>query len=236
MSLLSQEELRERVERLAAIERGSGSAGEREAAELIAADLRECGARVRLENESVHGTYWWPIGLLTALAALAGFGRRRLFATLAGAFAAVAVADDVRHEARWFRRFFLPKRKTVNVTAELGPEDAGRTILLVAHHDAAHAGLVFHPELPRWLLSRFPSLAKSAETTPGTLWGAFIGPGMVALGALTGLRRLRLAGAVLSGGYVAAMADIGLRGVVPGANDNLTGVVTLLSLARRLAA
>src|SRR4051812_48594992 len=121
MSLLSEVELRERVERLAAIERGSGSAGEREAADLIAAELRECGARVRLEEESVHGTYWWPIGLLTGLAALAGFGRRRLVAALAGVFAAAGVADDVRHDARWFRRFFLAKRPTVNVTAELGP-------------------------------------------------------------------------------------------------------------------
>jgi len=67
------------------------------------------------------------------------------------------------------------------------------------------------------------------------MWGAFIGPVLVALGALTGLRRLRLAGAVLSAGYAAAMAEIGFRGVVPGANDNLTGVVTLLSLARHLA-
>lgn len=235
MTLLSQEELRERVQRLAAIERESGSAGERQAAELIAAELRDCGARVELEEESVHGTYWWPIGLLTGLAAVAGFGRRRLVAALAGAFAAAGVADDVRHEARWFRRFFLTKRPTVNVTAEVGPEDAERTIVLVAHHDAAHSGLVFHPAPPRWMLKRFPSLAAKAETTPGTMWGAFIGPVLVALGAVTGIRRLRLAGAVLSAGYAAAMAEIGFRGVVPGANDNLTGVVTLLSLARRLA-
>ncbi len=35
-------------------------------------------------------------------------------------------------------------------------------------------------------------------------------------------------------GYAVAMADIGLRRVVPGANDNLTGVAVLLSLARSL--
>src|SRR5581483_4701713 len=98
MSLLSQEDLRARVERLAAIERGSGSPGEREAAELVAAELRECGGRVRLEEEVVHGTYWWPIGLLTGLAAVAGFARRRVPAVLAAAFAAAGVADDVRHE------------------------------------------------------------------------------------------------------------------------------------------
>jgi Zn-dependent M28 family amino/carboxypeptidase len=41
---------------------------------------------------------------------------------------------------------------------------------------------------------------------------------------------------VLCLGYAAAMADIGLRKVVPGANDNLSGVAVLSSLARSLAA
>jgi hypothetical protein len=234
MGLLAPEELRKRVERLAAIERGSASEGEREAAELIADELRSLGARVRLEEERAHGTYWWPIGLLTGLAALAGFARSRLAGLLGGAFAAAGVADDVTGGTLWFRRRFLPQRKTVNVVAEIGPEDAERTVLFVAHHDAAHAGLVFHPELPRAAGRLFPGALERTDTTPGTLWGAFGGPLLVALGSLLGLRRLRLAGAVLSAGYAAAMVDIGSRRVVPGANDNLTGVAVLLSLSRAL--
>ncbi len=46
--------------------------GRREAAELIAAELRGAGARVRVEEERAHGTYWWPVGILTAAAGLAG--------------------------------------------------------------------------------------------------------------------------------------------------------------------
>ena len=72
MSLFSEDELREWVERLARIERPSASPGEAEAAELIAAELRELGADARVEHESAHGGYWWPIGLLTGAAALAG--------------------------------------------------------------------------------------------------------------------------------------------------------------------
>ena len=53
-------------------------------------------------------------------------------------------------------------------------------------------------------------------------------------GALLGLRRLRRAGVFLCAGYAAAMADIGVRQVVPGANDNLSGVAVLLSLAASL--
>ena len=220
MGLLTETELRERVERLAAIERGSASDGERQAAELIAEELGG-----RLETERVHGTYWWPIGILTAVAGLAGASRNRVAAMLAGLFAAVAITDDISGGRQWFRRRFLPKRDTTNVVAELG--EGKETVIVVAHHDAAHSGLVFHPELPRTVMRRFPKLAESADTTPGTMWGAVAGPLLVALG----LRRI---GVFLCAGYVAAMADIGSRATVPGANDNLTGVAVLLSLAQSL--
>ena len=234
MGLLTETELRERVERLAAIERGSASEGEARAAELIAEELGDAGARVRLEREDAHGGYWWPVGILTGLAGLAGALLGRFAAAAAGLFAASAVTDDVTGGKQWFRRTFLPKRTTTNVVAEIGPEDAPETVLVIAHHDAAHSGLVFHPELPRKVLRRFPQLAENAESTPGTMWGSVFGPLAVAAGALLGLRGLRRFGAFLCAGYVAAMADIGARAVVPGANDNLTGVAVLLSLARSL--
>src|SRR4029077_19775855 len=60
------------------------------------------------------------------------------------------------------------------------------------------------------------------------------GPVLAALGALTGLRRLSKLGVLFGGGASAAMAEIGLRETVPGANDNGTGVVALLALAERL--
>jgi hypothetical protein len=55
------------------------------------------------------------------------------------------------------------------------------------------------------------------------------------VGALLGRDGLAKAGIALSAGTLAAMADIGNRRVVPGANDNGTGVVTLIELARALA-
>jgi hypothetical protein len=234
LGLLSESELRERVTRLAAIERGSASPGEREAAELIAADLTEAGARARLEEEPAHGTYWWPVGLLTAAAALAALWGRRAGAAV-GLVAAAAVTDDITGGSQWFRRRFLPSGTTVNVVAELGPEDAERTIVFIAHHDAAHAGLVFHPAIPRFAARVAPKALEEAKSSPPTMWGAVAGPVLGAVGALLGLRAVRLMGAVLSGGYAAAMVDIGTRGVVPGANDNLTGVAVLQSLARAYA-
>lgn len=67
------------------------------------------------------------------------------------------------------------------------------------------------------------------------MWPAVIGPGLSALGAATGRRGLGRAGAVLSAGFAAAMANIGSSAVVPGANDNATGVVATIALARALA-
>lgn len=234
MALLDQAELRALIERLASIRRPSASAGERAGAEVIAAEMRGAGARVRLEEEVVHGTYWWPIGLLTGVSALAGASARRVVAALAGALAGAAVADDISGGTLLFRRRFLPTRTTTNVVAEMGAEEAERTVLLVAHHDAARSGLVFHPEIPRAVLRRFPRLLERSDTTPGVLWGAVAGPVLVALGALLGLRAARAAGTFLCAGYAAAMADIGSRQVVPGANDNLSGVATLVSLGRSL--
>ncbi len=234
MSLLGEDALRERVERLAAIDRPSASPGEREAAELIAAELRETGARVAVETERVHGTYWWPIGIPCGAAALAGLSGSRGGAIAVGALAAASTAEDVRVGPRLLRRL-LPQRDTTNVIAEFGDPDAENVVLVTAHHDAAHAGIVFHPELPRISARRFPKLHARQKTTPPTMWGSIGGPAFVALGAAIGSRWLKRFGIALSAGYAAAMADIGLRKVTPGANDNATGVVTLLSLAHWLA-
>jgi Zn-dependent M28 family amino/carboxypeptidase len=62
------------------------------------------------------------------------------------------------------------------------------------------------------------------------------GPLLAALGALSGRRLLAKLGLLLGIGSAAAMADIGARETVPGANDNGTSVVALLELARRLIA
>jgi hypothetical protein len=237
MTLLDVAELRRHVTWLAEMERGTAGPGEREAGERLAATLESIGFTTHRDTERVHGTYWWPVGLATGVAALAGATRGRALAVLAGALAAVAVADDISAGPRRLRRL-LPQRETVNVWGTLGPDDAEHTVIVVAHHDAAHSGLVFDPELPRALLRRLPRrvVDEHANTTPPTMWGAVAGPALVALGALANRRAFRRAGTVLSAGYAAAMADIGLRGVVPGANDNASGVAAALSVAHWVAA
>jgi hypothetical protein len=229
------------IHELASLERPSASAGERRAAELIARRLEALGCAVKVERERAHGGYWWPMGLANTLALAGGVAALRSRARQARAAAAVlsglaaaAIWDDVGGGRLWFRRLLLPHRDTWNVVAETGDPEAARTIVLIAHHDAAHSGLVFHPALGRL----GPRLAPRAHARAGKtlpimylVWGGSL---MILAGAAAGLRRLLQAGVAFAGGTVAAMADIGIRGVVPGANDNLSAVGVLLAVAESL--
>jgi hypothetical protein len=229
------------IHELAAFARPSASEGERRAAELIAARLRALGCHASVEQERAHGGYWWPIGLVNGLAAgagvlalrRAGAPTRLLAAALAGAGAA-ALWDDLGHGRRWFRRALLPHRPTWNVVAETGDPAGERTVVLIAHHDAAHSGLVFHPILPRIPLKVAPRWHAAAGRSAPLLYAVWIGPVAVCLGALLGRRRLLGGGAALAAGATAAMADIGLRASVPGANDNLSSVGALIAVAAAL--
>jgi hypothetical protein len=232
---------REAIYELAAFDRPSASDGERRAAELIAARLRELGCEARVEEERAHGGYWWPIALANSIAAVGGLlalrGKGRL-ARAAGALAAgtsaAALWDDLGHGSRWFRRRTLPHRATWNIVAEAGDRRAERTLVLVAHHDAAHSGLVFHPALGRIGPRLFPEMHERQSHTLPILYGTWLGPVATALGAALGIRRLAWAGVTLSAGAATVMTDIGLRSVVPGANDNLSSVGVLIALAARL--
>lgn len=229
-----EDRLRGWLEELERIERPSASEGERRAAEWLVGRFAELGAAARIEAEPAHGTYWWPLGVGAALGALGGFaalrGRRLLGAAVAGA-AAAGMASDFPPGKRWLRRA-LPRRTTYNVVCELGPAEAERTVVFIAHHDAAHSGLVFHPELPQ-IADRL-GLVERTDTSPPLMAPVVGGPVLAALGALTGRRWLSRVGALLGLGSAAAMTEIGLREVVPGANDNGTAVVGLLALAERL--
>ena len=231
-------ELRDSVYTLAAIHRPSASPGEREAAHWIAAQLRELGCNVEVETGEAHGGYWWPVGLMTAGAAVGGLVSlmgKRAVGVIAGALAAAGIADDIDSGRHFFRKRFLRRGPTWTVVAETGDAEADRTIVVLAHHDAAHSGLVFHPGPLRFMAEHFPErIERSNEGIP--FWFPVIGgPILVALGSLLHIKTLVRLGVFLSAGSAAAMADIGNRQVVPGANDNLSAVAVELAVARSLA-
>jgi len=236
------QELAAVVHELAGYERPSASQGERRAAEWIAGRLRQLGLTATVEIERAHGGYWWPLGLLNGSVALAGFAARRTHARWArllaaglGIGAGAAIWDEVGGGRLWFRRAALPHRDTFNVVAEAGDPDGAETLIVVAHHDAAHSGLVFHPALPRLFAERFPAAHERSSQSLPIMYATWLGPVMVALGSILGRAGLTRAGSLLGVCAAGAMFDIGRSEVVPGANDNLSAVAVLVALARSLA-
>jgi hypothetical protein len=234
--------MRDRLDELCAFERGSASEGERRAAEWLADALRRAGAReVRIEEEpEANGTFWWPIGLLAGAGALAGLAARRggrakrSLAALTGAAASALIADELPPGRRRFRRL-LPKRSAHHMLAELGPKNAERTIVVMAHHDAAHTAFFFNPAITEAVGESAPWVFENNDTSPPLMWPTVAAPALVAAGAALGSRRLTGLGAFLCTGGAAFMAHIGASEVVPGANDNGTGCIAQIAIAQSLA-
>ena len=229
--------MRETIEHLARLERAPCSEGEREAAEWIAERLRSAGLEARIEEELVHDSFYKPLGLLAAIGAAAGVaalrGRRRLGALVAGLAAAEMWHDLAGGSRRSFRRM-LGSKPTWNVVADAGDGAAERTLVVYAHHDAARTSFIFDQRVPRLAWERVPRLVERLDRWPPVMGLVFGGPALVAAGSLLGPRRLMATGTVLCSGTAAVMADMARNEVVPGANDNLTGVAVIVELARRL--
>ena len=235
---MSETTLREVIEGLAPLVRRAGSAGEQRAAHLVAEAFERAGARARVEETPFRDGYarlLMPLAVAGVLAGLrAADGRRRPVSALLAVAAVAALIDDVENGRRPWRRAIARPKTTWNVVAQAGDPEAERTLAVLAHHDAAPTGRIFDPSLQRWLAMRFPDLVQRTDTQLPLWWVAAAGPGLAALGAATGRRRLGRVGAGLAGGVIALAADIARNRIVPGANDNLSGVAALVALAERL--
>lgn len=230
--------LREVIERLARLERPPGSAGEAEAAAWIAERLRDAGCEAEVEPATYHDGYAKPIGMLAAISTLAGLvalrRRGRLVGGVLAGLAGVAIADDVANTHRLFRRRLTKPLPTQNVVAITGDRDAERTLVVLAHHDAASTGFIFDSRFQAWLAHEFPGLVERLDTSFPLWWLVLAGPASVALGAALKRRTLTALGTVISAVTTATMANIHASPVVPGANDNLSAVSVLVALAERL--
>jgi len=230
--------LREVVAALAPLERGAGSRGETEAADWLAARLRAAGAPARVEAVRFHDGFarlMLPLGAIGTVAGLVSLtGRARRATALVAGLVGFAVADDADNRWRIWRRLTTRSKATTNVIAEVGDLGAQRTLVMLAHHDAAPTGMVFDQSFQRGLARYAPWLVRRLDTSLPLWWPIIGAPLLVALGALTGRRALTLTG--MAGGMMNTVlaADIARNRIVPGANDNLSAVAALVALAERL--
>ncbi len=218
--------LREDVEALARLGRRTTTAGERESADWVAGRLRALGAEdVHIATFRGQSTWAWAHGAHT-LAGLAASWVRGRFGRLLGALVAVSYELDASVRNQWLRRL-LPGRTGYSVQARLPSEaPARRTLVLVAHHDAAHTGLVWHPIA---IAANRRRSARSDRTFP-----SHAAPLIGLAAAATGSRFLRMPARLLLAISTLLSGQAALSPTVPGANDNATGVAAVLELARRL--
>jgi hypothetical protein len=231
--------LREVIETLAPLDRRAGSPGEEEAARWIAERLQRAGARdSRIEEEQFLDGYAPLMRGLSGAAALTGIAalNRRLRKPAAAAAAAItaAIADDVSNGPRVARHAVEQPKQTWNVVAEAGDSNAERTLVVIAHHDAAPTGFIFDDRAQAAWGELMPGIIERVDTSLPLWWALMSAPTMVAIGAMRGKRGLVRAGIAGSALATAVFADIARSPVVPGANDNLTAVALIVALAERL--
>ncbi len=236
-----EETLRTVIEALAPLERAAGSEDERLAAEWIAGRLRTAGCETAVDEAEYRGGYAHHMRGLSLASAAAGVTalisrRLRPVCVAVAAAAAGAIADDVSNGPRLFRRAAARPRTTWNVVGRAGAEAAPRTLVVLAHHDAAPTGKIFDPGFQTWLGETFPGLVERIDVSLPLWWTLLAAPALVVAGTVQRRRGMVATGVAGSALAAAVFHDVATSPIVPGANDNLTGVAALVALAERLQA
>jgi Peptidase family M28 len=229
--------LREVVETLAPIDRTPCSAGERAAAEWVAARLLASDAGVALEDEPSWGTFpptATGTGLIGIVAAALVLSGRRLGGALLALGVFAGIVDEAQNGPRILRRLVRRRRTTVNLVGRVGDSASPATLVVLAHHDAPQTGALFDQTLQRRLHERAPGLLERFKTPLPQWWIGLAGPLATIAGALTARRRYARAGLAIGAVGTAVVADIWRSETVQGANDNLSGVAALVALAELL--
>ena len=219
----------------------AGTDAERRAANRLATRLRDGGRRAEIEPTYVHPKY----GLVHATHCALGFAASLLAIVQPAIGFAIVLATavsmylDLNYRTYLLRRLFF-RRASQNVVSPGKRADAPARVLLCAHYDAARTGAAFDPKR----VARGARLAARLPLPIGPFrilfWSLAIllpilGARMAGIdSALISLLQVPPTLILLVGVFM--LTDIELSDVVPGANDNASGVATVLSLAQELGA
>ena len=231
------EALRE-IEELVAFEgRGPGTEVERNAAGHLAERLRSLGREVEIEQAGVHPNVA-ATHAIHALLVIVGavvaieFSAIGLLIVLV---ATISTFGDLTGQFLLLRRL-TGRRPTQNVVSPERGDKVGR-IILMAHYDAAPGGAVFS----RALSERRATLSRTLRRPiglPGVFFGAMLVVLVCTLVRVGGIESMLLSlvefiPLIVLIASVPLLVDVALNRPVPGANDNASGVATVLRLADR---
>jgi Peptidase family M28 len=230
------------AETIARRPRGSATPAEKEAAEYIQAELKSMGIEdVKLEPFPGLRSLWLFIALALGLA-LVGHAAFWLLRSPAGnypAFLVTLLAFGLSGLLLWQKFTFhdyplrksLPHGPSQNVVAILPPvDDVQRRVVLVSHLDSHRAIFWFANDI---LVALFAILSLV------TLYGVYLAVLVYLLAFLTHMQFFAWIGLFLAlfhfvGWFTGITADLGRYS--PGANDNASGVGSILALAECLRA
>ena len=229
--------IRRDVSRLASVGRQSARSGERASARWLAHRLSGLG----LTDVSVEPyRYQRSYALAHSIHNVAGLAASRLGGPAGAALAAATLFSyerEVSGASQWLRRL-LPSGEGANVLARVPASGPRRsTLVLVAHHDAANTGLIWHPRIStaggdRHVRRRRVDPLMAPVELAFCL--ATVG-GLLPSRMRTG-RAARVTAAAMLGFATAIDIDVARGATVPGASDNASGVAVCLDLARALVA
>lgn len=219
--------------------RRAGTDAERRAANWLATRLRNGGRRAVVEPTYVHPQY----GLVHAFHCALGFAGSLVAivqpAVGFGLVLAAAVSMYLDLNGRFYlaRRLFF-RRASQNVVGSGKRPEAPARLFICAHYDSARTGAAFQPKRVARLSRLAARLRLPIAPFRVLFWSmAILLPilGARLAGIDSGLISvLQLIPTLILLVGVFMLTDIELSDVVPGANDNASGVATALSLAEEL--
>ena len=132
------------------------------------------------------------------------------------------------------RRAVRTKKTTTNVVAEVGDAHTAKTLVVLAHHDAAQTGFIFDQTWAKTLHERYPQILAVPKNQPPQWWLG-VAPPLLAIRAALSRRKKGIGLSLVLGAVgAAAITDIARSPTVPGANDNLSAVAALVAVAEVL--
>ena len=226
--------------------RRAGTPAERGPQERLARELLAAGGEARWH------AFEWPPHLYAALALHYGVGvlgaaiaKRHPAAALGlQAAAAASIVAELTRKGLVLRRV-LGMADSQNLIVTFRPAGASgppaRRLVLLAHADSAYTGVMFHPEVIRASTRPPPAPLRFLQKQLRLPTASLAGLAALSAARLAGVKGtwvdvatalLALPPAIVFG----LNLDVVLRNhVVPGAADNVSGCVTVVELARRLA-